>query len=266
MFEVSLVQQVLAVISGGAVGLALSMTGAGGSILAVPLLLYVVGFRDAHLVIGTTALAVAVTALINLLPHWRAGNVRWRAAALLAGPGVVGSLAGAEFGRLVSGRKLLLFFGVLMLVVAFLMSRPAGAVDESSRGGRWLARRRTPALLATGLVVGLLAGFFGIGGGFLVVPALLLVGGLPITAAIGSSLMAVSAFGFATAGSYALTGKVDWFVAFEYVLGGAAGGYVGALLMRRLALRRELLARLFAGLLAAVAVYVIAINATAFGH
>lgn len=266
MLEISWVQQVLAVVSGAAVGLALVMTGAGGSILAVPLLLYVVGVRDAHLVIGTTALAVAVTALINLFPHWRAGNVRWRAAALLAGPGVVGSVLGAELGRLVSGRRLLLLFGVLMLAVAFQMARPARAVDEASRGQRWLARRRTPALLATGLVVGLLAGFFGIGGGFLVVPALLLVGGLPITAAIGSSLLAVSAFGFATASSYALAGKVAWLVAFEYVLGGAAGGYVGALAMRRLAERKKLLSRLFAGLLALVAVYVISINATAFGH
>ena len=121
-------------------------------------------------------------------------------------------------------------------------------------------------MLAVGFAVGLLAGFFGIGGGFQVVPALLFVGGLPITAAIGSSLPVVFAFGFATASSYALAGKMAWIIAIEYMVGGAAGGYLGILAMRRLAQREELSSRLFAALLAVVAVYVIAINATAFGH
>jgi len=107
MQELTLVQHALAVTSGVLVGFSLGLIGGGGSILAAPLLLYVVGYRDTHVAIGTTALAVSATAYINLVPHWRRGNVLWRPALAFALPGMAGAALGAQLGRMVPGRQLL---------------------------------------------------------------------------------------------------------------------------------------------------------------
>ncbi len=124
---VTFIQQLLAVGSGVIVGFSLGLIGGGGSILAVPLLLYLVGYRDTHVVIGTTALAVALTAFANLILHWRAGNVRWKAALSFALPGAVG----AAIGKVFPGKQLLFLFALLMIVVAISMVRPRR--DTSSR-------------------------------------------------------------------------------------------------------------------------------------
>ncbi len=100
----SWLQDLLAVISGGAVGYSLGLIGAGGSILAVPLLLYVVGIGDAHVAIGTSALAVAANAFANLLSHGRAGNVKWGCAATFAVAGIIGAAIGSTLGKLVDGQ------------------------------------------------------------------------------------------------------------------------------------------------------------------
>jgi uncharacterized protein len=251
-------QIALTVVSGVAVGFTLGLVGGGGSMLAVPLLLYLVGWNDPHAVIGTTALAVALTALVNLLPHWSAGTVRWRPAATLALPGVLGAAVGSQIGEHVPGRRLLFLFALLMLAVAAWMLFSTGA-----HGGATPPRRRRPAypaIACAGLGVGLLSGVFGIGGGFLVVPALLATARLPIVQAIGSSLVAVFAFGLTTAGAYALAGHVGWVVAALFVAGGVLGGRAGVRLLRRLAPRRVLLTRLFATVLVVVAVYMLALN------
>ena len=111
-------------------------------------------------------------------------------------------------------------------------------------------------LLLAGFVVGMVSGFFGIGGGFLIVPGIMLGSGLPILNAIGSSLLSVSAFGLTTAGSYAFSGLVNWGVALQLILGGAFGGFLGTRLALRLGAQRRLLERIFAGTLLIVAVYV----------
>jgi uncharacterized membrane protein YfcA len=100
-------QEALAVLSGGAVGFSLGLIGGGGSILAVPLLLYVVGITDPHVAIGTSALAVAANAFANLLGHWRAGNVKWACAANFALAGIVGAAMGSTLGKLIDGQQLL---------------------------------------------------------------------------------------------------------------------------------------------------------------
>ena len=98
-------QDVLAVLSGGAVGFSLGLIGGGGSILAVPLLLYVVGIGDAHVAIGTSALAVSANAFGNLIGHWRAGNVKWPCAATFAVAGIAGAAIGSSLGKLVDGQQ-----------------------------------------------------------------------------------------------------------------------------------------------------------------
>jgi uncharacterized membrane protein YfcA len=197
MVHLSMLQDVLAVISGLAVGFSLGLIGAGGSILAVPLLLYFVGYPDPHVVIGTTALAVSMNAYLNVIPHARADNVRWRAGIIFAIAGAIAALDGPILGKAVNGHTLLFLFAILMLVVAFLMTRPR-AKRTSDVIKRPLAVDMI-WLIAVGACAGLLSGFFGIGGGFLIVPGLMLATGMPILAAIGTSLFSVGSFGVTTA-------------------------------------------------------------------
>ncbi|MGH8118306.1 MAG: sulfite exporter TauE/SafE family protein [Rhodanobacteraceae bacterium] len=247
--------ELLAIVCGGLVGFSLALTGGGGSTLAVPLLLYVVGIRDPHMAIGTSALAVSLNAYANLIPHARAGHVHWRAAFTFAATGVVGAFAGSEVGKWVNGRQLVGLFAVLVLVVAVSMARPRrtrprpGATDAP----KWLGVR----LSGTGLGTGAVAGFFGVGGGFLIVPGLMLSARLPIIDAIGTSLFGVGSFGLTTALNYARSGLIDWPIAGEFILGGVAGGWVGAMLARHLSTRRGVLNRIFAALIFAIGVYML---------
>jgi uncharacterized membrane protein YfcA len=247
----SLAQDAAGLLAGGVVGFSLALTGGGGSILAVPLLVTVVGVADAHVAIGTSAVAVAGNAAVNLLTHAQAGNVKWRCAGVFAAAGVVGALIGTLLGKAIPGDHLLALFAGLMLAVAgFMLLRPDGVADAGVR----LNRDNLPWLAAFGFGTGALSGFFGIGGGFLIVPALVLATGMPMLYAIGSSLVAVTAFGLTTASSYALSGYVDWLLAAVFVAGGFLGGFGGAALARRLAGRTRLMRTLFAVLIVAVAV------------
>ncbi len=244
---------VLAVICGSLVGFILALIGGGGSILATPLLLYVVGMRDPHLVIGTGALAVAVNAFVNLAAHARAGNVRWTVGGVFAFAGVCGAFVGSSLGKAVDGQRLLLAFAILMLVVAALMLRPRRDGD----GATTLDLRRSFGVGGTGLGVGLLSGFFGIGGGFLIVPGLILATRMRMINAIGTSLLAVGAFGLTTALNYAHSGLVDWKVAGEYIVGGLLGGQLGLRAAIHLGQQKNALNRIFAGLIVVVAGYMI---------
>ena len=118
-----LVTSLLSIGSGGIVGLVLGLVGGGGSILAVPLLVYAVGVKSPHVAIGTSAVAVAASALGNLFPHWRNGNVKWACAAVFASAGVVGAFGGAAAAKAMDGQRLLALFGLVMIVVGALMLR-----------------------------------------------------------------------------------------------------------------------------------------------
>ena len=245
-------QWLLAALCGSFVGFSLGLIGGGGSILAVPLLIYVVGVTDPHVAIGTSALAVGANALGNFLGHWRRGNVFWRQATLFAATGVLGAVLGSTLGKLVEGRKLLLLFALAMVAVGIAMLRPrAQRVAGAPRFDRGAIAR----LAGLGIVTGTASGFFGIGGGFLVVPALMFGADLPILGAIGSSLLAVGAFGLATAANYALSGLIAWPTAAAFIGGGLAGGFAGIAAATRLGARRDVLTRLFAAVLFAVAIY-----------
>ena len=250
----SWIQDVLAVLSGSAVGFSLGLIGGGGSILAVPRLLYVVGIRDAHVAIGTSALAVSVNAFGNLIGHWRAGNVKWPCAATFAGAGIIGAAIGSSVGKLVDGQKLLFLFALAMIAIGAAMLRPrAAAGNPDVRMTPWIAAR----LIVIALVVGAISGFFGIGGGFLIVPGLMLGSGMPILNAIGSSLFSVGSFGLTTAVNYALSGLVDWTIALLFIAGGIAGGIPGMRAAMRLAANRRMLTYIFAGVIFAVAAYML---------
>jgi uncharacterized membrane protein YfcA len=252
------VVDLLAVLSGMLVGFTLGLVGGGGSILAVPLLVYVVGVPSPHVAIGTSAVAVAASAAANLLGHARAGNVKWSCAFVFAAFGAMGAAGGAALGKMVDGGRLLGMFGLLMVTVGLLMLRPRqSAGDAGVRLTFASAPRLLPMLIGLGLAVGVLSGFFGIGGGFLIVPGLMGATAMPLVNAIGSSLVAVTAFGMTTAVSYAISGLVDWRLAVLFVIGGAAGGACGLWLGERLAAGKRGLSLVFSAIVIAVGVYVV---------
>ena len=239
---------ILAIGSGGVIGLVLGLVGGGGSILAVPLLVYVVGVPSAHIAIGTAAIAVALNAGFSLAAHARLGTVKWRCALVFAAAGMLGSLLGAEIGKAIDGQRLL---GLVRARDG--RGRPQHVetliqtANENVRLTQASARHLLPRLVGLGFGVGALAGFFGIGGGFLIVPALMLATGMALPNAIGTSLVAVTAFGLATAGSYATSGFIDWRLAVLVIAGGVVGSIAGTRLNAVLAPKKNLLTRMFGG-------------------
>ena len=245
----------LSIISGIIVGFSLGLIGGGGSVLAVPLLLYVVGVRDIHTAIGTSALAVGVIAAINLIGHKRKNHVKFRQGIKFALPGVGGTLLGAQLGLLTPSENLLMFFALFMGVIAVLMLRKKTSkhdVQNSSRQTTVMLTKKNISL--SGFAVGTLAGYFGIGGGFLIVPTLMYSGGLNIIEAIGTSLVSISAFGLTTATSYFAAGNVDVLIALLFVVGGLAGGLLGIKMIDKIP--KEILAKIFAGLLFVISGYI----------
>jgi uncharacterized membrane protein YfcA len=213
--------------------------------------------KSPHLAIGTSAVAVAASAAANLLGHARARTVKWPCAVVFALSGVIGAAGGAALGKLVDGGRLLALFGALMVAIGLVMLRPRrSAGDADVRLTRESVPRLLPWLIPTGLGVGTLSGFFGIGGGFLIVPGLMGATAMPLVNAIGSSLVSVTALGLTTAVSYAFSGLVDWWLAALFVAGGALGGVVGIRAGQRLASYKQALSAVFAGIVIAVGLYV----------
>lgn len=254
MVALTVSQAVWAMTSGGMVGLSLAVIGGGGSILAVPALLYLVGITDPHVAIGTAALAVAVNAFVNLTLYARRQPLKWRCAGLYAASGVLGAALGSSLGKLVDGQRLLLLFAIAMVAVGIAMLRPKAAGGDPAVQ---LNARMAPRLVALGLITGLASGFFGIGGGFLVVPGLMLGSGMMMLDAVAASLVSVGSFGLTTAVNYAWSGLVNWQVAGWFIGGGLFGGMAGIALAPRLASRKGWLNRVFAALLFIVAAYIV---------
>ena len=242
-----------AVVGGAVIGLLLAVFGGGGSVLATPLLIYVVGVQDPHIAIGTAAAAVAVNAAAGLAVQARAGRVKWPCALVFGGAGLTGSLVGAHLAKQMDGERLLFWFAIAMAVVGVSMLAPkkaAGNPDVHQTAG--LTLKLAPVGLATGLA----AGFFGIGGGFLIVPGLMAATGMTLANAAASSLVSVVLFGAATSASYATAGLVNGPVFAALVVGGVAGAIAGIPLAKALAGRADLARRAFALMVLATAAYV----------
>ncbi|UZK70591.1 sulfite exporter TauE/SafE family protein [Sphingomonas sp. S1-29] len=253
-------QYLLGAGSGVLIGFTLGLVGGGGSILAVPLMVYLVGVPSAHVAIGTSALAVAANAATGLISHARAGTVKWRCGGMYAAAGVIGALAGSTLGKAVDGQQLLVLFALLMVAIGVLMLRKRTRED---RPDVQCNRTNAPKVLGFGLGTGAFSGFFGIGGGFLIVPGLIASTGMPMISAVGTSLIAVAAFGLTTALNYAVSGLIDWPLAAVFVGGGLLGGVVGTRAAGRLADSGKL-SRVFAVLILVVAGYMLWRSAAAF--
>ena len=239
---------------GAIIGLVLGVFGGGGAILAVPLLIYGVGVADPHVAIGTSALAVATNALVGLRLNWLRGTIRWRYGAIFASTGMLGSFAGAFLGRRFDGTKLLSGFSFLMVLVGLLMLRKKPLDSSHAAAGHGLPATR---LLIYGFGTGLLSGFFGIGGGFLIVPGLIQSTGMSMLNAVGTSFLPILVFGSTTAATYAMSGLVEWRIAGTFILGGALGTSIGVSAAQRLARKHGDSRRMFALLIFIAAGYIL---------
>lgn len=193
--------------AGLAIGLLLGLTGGGGSILTVPLLVYVVGL-DAKTAIVTSMLIVGVTSLAALLSHSRAGHVDWRTGAMFGAAGMGGAYTGGAVAQYIADALLLLLFAAVMVSSGLAMLRRICSEQSTDSMPKAPRERRVGRVLADGFGVGVVTGLVGAGGGFLVVPALALLGGLPMYTAVGTSLLVIAMNCTAGIASYALTSHV----------------------------------------------------------
>jgi uncharacterized membrane protein YfcA len=240
---------------GAFIGVLLGLLG-GGSILAVPALVYGAGL-PLSAAVPTSLLVVGISAAVAVLPRMRARQVRWRIAGIVGGAGAVAAFAGAAVNRLLDQRVVLVGFAILMVVAAVRMLRGGGDVggDCAPPGGGVNWRGCLPKSIAAGIAVGFLTGLFGVGGGFLIIPALVLLLGLPMALAVGTSLVIIvlnSAAGFV---AHAGDGALDYRIAAAFSLAAVVGSLIAGRIASRLPAER--LRRWFAYLVFAVAAFVV---------
>ncbi|MEV4634804.1 sulfite exporter TauE/SafE family protein [Rhodococcus coprophilus] len=204
------------------VGVTLGLLGGGGSILTVPLLAYVAGM-DAKEAIATSLLVVGVTSAVGAISHARAGRVQWRTGILFGLAGMVGAYAGGLLSRFIPGGILLLAFAAMMIATAVAMLR--GRKNKAAAGDG--SSMPVGKILIDGVVVGLVTGLVGAGGGFLVVPALALLGGLPMPIAVGTSLIVIAMKSFAGLGGYLSAVQIDWRLAAMVTGAAVVGSLIG---------------------------------------
>jgi uncharacterized membrane protein YfcA len=263
------VGELLASPLGVLVGLALGALGGGGSILAVPVLVFVAD-QSPQSATGTSLVVVAAAALVGMADHWRAGRVRARAGIAFGLSGVGGSVLGSSLNRRLDGDVLLLAFSGLILLAAWRMvtgcpsctrvGEQAAVVSASGRGsGIGVAsrlpidRRTAIRFLAAGTVVGFFTGLFGVGGGFIIVPALTLLLAFNMPQAVGTSLLVIAINAAVALAARLGTAGIDWSVTILFGSTALVGVLTGSRMSGRIPARA--LTRWFAGLLVVVAVY-----------
>jgi uncharacterized membrane protein YfcA len=231
------------------IGISLGLLGGGGSILAVPLLVYVAEL-PAKEAIATSLFVVGVTSAAAVLPHARAGRVRWRTGLAFGAAGMAGAYAGGRLAAYIPGTVLLVGFAVMMLATAAAMIR-------GRRSGSRPPRHELPVLrvIIDGSVVGLVTGMVGAGGGFLVVPALALLGGLPMTVAVGTSLLVIAMKSFAGFAGYLASAEINWALALAVAAAAVLGSLAGGRLVGRF--REETLRRVFGWFVVAMGLLVL---------
>ncbi|MEE9207032.1 MAG: sulfite exporter TauE/SafE family protein [Gemmatimonadota bacterium] len=253
---------ILAIAFGFLVGVSLGLLGGGGSTLAVPILVYVAGFEPKQAIAMSLAI-VGATALVGTITHAAHGRVSWRVAGIFAPLAMVGTFAGARLSVYFSGSAQLTLFAMVMLVGAGLMFRngPSNSPADESRPPD-LGGAKSVAIAVEGLVVGVLTGLVGVGGGFMIVPALVLLAGLSMKDAVGTSLLIIalkSATGFA---GYLALVHVDWVFLGLFTAVASIGILVGTRLVRHFSQRG--LRRSFAVFLVIMAVWILYQNHDVF--
>ncbi|MDO8382111.1 sulfite exporter TauE/SafE family protein [Oerskovia sp. NPDC060338] len=229
---------ILTLVLAALVGLALGTLGGGGSILTVPLLTYVAGMPPKE-AIAASLLVVGVTSIASLVVHARGRRVRWRTGLIFGAAGMIGAFAGGLLGGQLPGTVLMIAFALMMIATATAMilkrpgrgDTPSATEDAAPDGGHRLPLVRT---VVDGVVVGLITGVVGAGGGFLIVPALVLLGGLSMPVAVGTSLLVISMKSFAGLAGYLTTVTLDWPVVAVVTAIAVVGALLGAKLSGRI--------------------------------
>ncbi len=236
------------------IGITLGLLGSGGSILTVPILVYLLGQPDKVAIAGSLAIVGGIS-LFGALPYALKNQVDWRSVLLFGVPGMIGSFAGAYLAQFVSGSLQMLLFALIMILAAFFMFRGNGAMARAGTGSHaWWK------IGAEGLVVGIVTGLVGVGGGFLIVPALALLGGLSMPIAVGTSLLIIALKSFVGFMEYlqvlgAIDLHLDWGVIALFICLGAVGSLLGKLVGGRIS--QMALQRMFAAFLLVVGVFVL---------
>lgn len=243
----------LAAVLSLAIGVSLGLLGGGGSILTVPILIYALQVEEKS-AIATSLLVVGITSAFAAVQHARAGNVVWRVALIFAAAGMVGAFFGGGIAQYLSSTLLLVLFGLIMLATSLAMWRgkkaPAGAGENTSH------ELPLPKIVAEGLLVGAVTGLVGAGGGFLVVPALALLGGLTMQQAIGSSLVVIALKSFAGFAGYATHVEVNYPLASVVTVAAVFGSFAGARFAKQVS--AESLRKGFAIFVLVMAVFILA--------
>ncbi|GHG10136.1 sulfite exporter TauE/SafE family protein [Streptomyces filamentosus] len=236
------------------IGVSLGILGGGGSILTVPILVYLAG-QDTKEAIATSLFVVGVTSLAALVPHARAHRVRWRTGLLFGAFSMAGAYGGGRLAEYIPGTVLLVAFALMMLATAFAMLRKPR--DGAKRAAR-PAHRDLPLkhIAVEGLVVGAVTGLVGSGGGFLVVPALAILGGLPMGIAVGTSLLVIAMKSFAGLAGHLSGVSIDWGVALTVTVAAVAGSLIGARLAGRIP--QDALRKAFGWFVVVMGVFVLA--------
>lgn len=218
---------ILGLLLGALIGVSLGLLGGGGSILAVPVFVYVLGF-DPKQAVAMSLAVVGIASLVGAVGYWRAGRVDIRIALIFGAIAMVGTYLGARLSVFFSGEAQLLIFAGVMLVAAYFMFTDRG-LDASER-----ADKKMPlALIAgEGLAVGVLTGIVGVGGGFLIVPALVMLGKVPIKRAVGTSLIVIALKSASGLAGYAGHVEIPWGFVLAFSAVAVAGSYGGSYLVR----------------------------------
>lgn len=237
-----------------AIGVSLGLLGSGGSILTVPILVYLLGQPDKVAIAGSLAIVGGIS-LVGAVPYALNRQVDWRSVVLFGVPGMAGSFGGAFLAHFVSGAHQLLLFAIVMVLASFFMLHGHQETPERDhvQHAWWM-------IVLEGLTVGVITGLVGVGGGFLIVPALALLGGLPMRIAIGTSLLIIALKSFVGFAEYLqVLGeaglRLDWNVIAIFIGIGIAGSFLGGRLGRRV--RQVVLRRAFAGLLVAMGAFIL---------
>ena len=243
------------------IGITLGLLGSGGSVLTMPVLVYVLG-HDKNIAVAETMAIVGLIALVAVIPNALHRTVNWRSVIFFGVPGMVGTFAGAWVGtHYFSGSAKLLVFASVMLLAAWMMFARKEDLQGAKNGPTGNARNRSVRIAIEGAVVGIVTGIVGVGGGFLIVPALVILGGLSMRTAVGTSLAIVAlkcAVGF-SAYQYEFWQSglsVDFTTVFVFSIVGAGGSFVGQKIGKTL--NQELLHKIFAVLLVLMSVLIIA--------
>ena len=209
------------------VGISLGLLGGGGSILTVPLLAYVAGV-DPKQAIAMSLFVVGVTSAVGSIAHARAGRVRWRVAGVFGAAAMAGAYGGGRLARYIPGNVLLIAFALIMIMAAVAMLRGRRDVGDESAGPLPIAK-----IVLQGASVGVISGLVGAGGGFLLVPALALLGGLPMPVAVGTSLVVISMQSFAGRAGHLSGESIDWKLAGMVTAAAVVGSIIGGRLTSR---------------------------------